>query len=366
VVVEHPPGAAVGVEEETKMSYQWPVPVEEMFAARYAQMVNFGVPAADVDEVRAAVKDMWLDGPGGWAHEWSDLGARYAAAGEPTRAALAYGYAKFPVLADDARRTALRNQVEQYLLAAPTFPVDFERRELDLPYQDGTTRVAVHIFAARGLPPDVPVILASGGADGHKMDVHHMFTGFAQGTGARVVAFDIPGTGESEIPMIPESRQVIDGLVEFCRGLGNGRVVHFGLSMGGYFAAYSGLSGIVDAAVNCGGPVEASFAPGKPWAEGASGIIGNLFGFDHQPTQEELDAAVAPHSLRPLLDKDDNVPMLVINGTADALVPIEDSLVFTGRRDTVVVMAQDETHCVVTKFDDAVALITGWLARQVA
>lgn len=348
------------------MSYQWPISVEEMFTARYAQMVNFGVPAADVDAVRAAVTDMWPDAPGGWVHEWSKLGARYAADGEPTLAALAYGYAKFPVLADDARRAALRNQIEQYLLAASSFPVDFERRELDVPYQDGTTRVAVHIFAARGLPADAPVILASGGADGHKMDVHHMFMSFATGTGARVVAFDIPGTGESEIPMVPESREVIDGLVAFCRGLGNGRVVHFGLSMGGYFSAYSGLAGLVDAAANCGGPVEASFAAGKGWAEGASGIIGNLFGFDHQPTQEELDAAVGPHSLRPLLDKDDNATMLVINGTADALVPVEDSLVFTGRRDTLVVMAQDETHCVVTKFDDAMALVTGWLARQVA
>jgi esterase FrsA len=210
------------------------------------------------------------------------------------------------------------------------------------------------------------VILASGGADGHKMDVHHMFTSFAKGTGARVVAFDIPGTGESEIAMVPESRQVIDGLVDFCRTLGNGRVAHFGLSMGGYFSAYSGLSGLVDAAVVCGGPVEACFAPGKSWAEGASGIIGNLFGFDHQPTQAELEVELGPHSLRPLLDKTENATMLVINGSADALVPIEDSLVFTGRRDTLVVMAQDETHCVVTKFDDAMGLVTGWLARQVA
>ena len=38
-----------------------------------------------------------------------------------------------------------------------------------------------------------------------------------------MVAFDIPGTGESEIAMVPQSRQVIDGLVDFCRALGNGQ-----------------------------------------------------------------------------------------------------------------------------------------------
>ncbi|MGW5691288.1 alpha/beta hydrolase [Streptomyces asiaticus] len=348
------------------MPYTWSVSPEVIFPARYRQMVNFGLPARDVDEVRSAVTDMWLDGPGGWVHEWSKLGARYADDGNPTLAALAYGYAKFPVLADDARRTALRHQIEQYLLAASSFPVDFERRVLDIPYQGSTTRVAVHIFSTPGLPLDAPVILASGGADGHKIDVHHMFMSFAQGTKARVVAFDIPGTGESEIAMIPESREVIDGLVSFCRSLGNGRVVHFGLSMGGYFSAYSGLSGLVDAAVNCGGPVEAAFAPGRTWAEGAVGIIGNLFGFDQEPTPEEMQRQVGPHSLRPLLDRDDNCKMLVINGTADALVPVEDSLVFSGRRDTLVVISEGETHCVVTKWDDTIALITGWLAQEVA
>jgi esterase FrsA len=28
-------------------------------------------------------------------------------------------------------------------------------------------------------------------------------------------------------------------------------------------------------------------------------------------------------------------------------------------------MAEGETHCVVTKWDDTIALITGWLAREV-
>jgi hypothetical protein len=39
------------------------------------------------------------------------------------------------------------------------------------------------------------------------------------------------------------------------RDRGNGTVAHFGVSFGGNFAAMSGLSGIVDAAVDLGGPV---------------------------------------------------------------------------------------------------------------
>lgn len=41
-------------------------------------------------------------------------------------------------------------------------------------------------------------------------------------------------------------------------------------------------------------------------------------------------------SLRPLLDRDINAPMLVINGADDVHIPQPDSLVFEGRRDTVV------------------------------
>ena len=88
--------------------------------------------------MRAAITDMWADAPGGWVFEWSRLGARYAEEGNEALATLAYGWARFPVLADDAKREALRHQVEHYLLAAEDFPVDFERRFLELPYQGST------------------------------------------------------------------------------------------------------------------------------------------------------------------------------------------------------------------------------------
>ena len=56
-----------------------------------------------------------------------------------------------------------------------------------------------------------------------------------------------------------------------------------------------------------------------------------------------MQRQVGPHSLRPLLDRDDNCKMLVINGTAHALVPVEDTLVFSGRRDTLAVLADGES-----------------------
>ena len=109
------------------MSFQWPVDAEDLFGERYPQMVNTGLPAADVDAVRAAITQMWTDAPGGWVYEWSALAARYASEGSHQLAALAYGWAKFPTLADDSKRGALQNQLEQYLLATPDFGVEIGR-----------------------------------------------------------------------------------------------------------------------------------------------------------------------------------------------------------------------------------------------
>ena len=123
-------------------------------------------------------------------------------------------------------------------------------------------------------------MIASGGVDGWKMDLHFLFLAFAINVGARMVLFDIPGTGESAIPLSRESAEVINGLVAYARELGNGRVAHLGISMGGYFSAITGLSGTVDAAVVLGGPVEEAFAEGRSFEFGMADIVGNALGFN--------------------------------------------------------------------------------------
>jgi esterase FrsA len=222
------------------MSYQWPLDPRGLFTERYPQMVNTGLPAADVDAVRAAIVEMWSDRPGGWVHEWSELGARYATEGRHDLAVLAYGWAKFPVLADDAKRAAFTRQLEQYELASPGFPVRFDRRVLKLSSEGGTTPVPVHLLSAPGLPAQAPVLLVSGGVDSWKLDLHLLFVRLALSTGARVLAFDIHGTGESQISLSPAGTEILDGLIAAGRELGDGRVAHVGISMGGYFSATAG------------------------------------------------------------------------------------------------------------------------------
>ncbi|OHU21275.1 hypothetical protein BKG76_11425 [Mycobacteroides franklinii] len=347
------------------MSYQWPVDVHALFGERYAQMINTGLPAADVDVVRAAITDMWPDSAGGWVHEWSKQAAAYADAGAHQAAALAYGWAKFPTLADEAKRVALANQLEQYELAAPGFGVQFERHVLELPYRGNTTKVPVHVYAPFDLPADRPVIIASGGVDSWKMDVHGLLVLLATQLHARVVAFDIAGTGESEVPMSSSGgAEIVRGLVEYARPLGNGVVGHIGISMGGHFSAWSGLAGAVDAAVVLGGPVEAAFRSERGQAAfGMDGIVGNALGFDTPPSFDELTSRLTEFSLRPLLDQDHNAPMLVVNGADDVHVPQADTLVFQGRRDTVVDLVADTGHCAVSKLPEVFPTILAWLGR---
>jgi len=219
------------------MGYEFDVDTRALFTERYPQFVNLGIPAADLDRVRAAITTMWADQPGGWTYELSALAGQYAQRGEHYLASLAYGIAKFPVLATAARRQALRRQLEEYQLAAPAFGVRFERLILQVPYQGGTTAVAVHLLSPAGNYPQAPVVLFSGGIDTWKMDLHPLAAGLAAGAGLTVLAFDLPGTGETQAPLDGSADEVIGGLIGQARRLGNGKAGHFGVSFGGNFAA---------------------------------------------------------------------------------------------------------------------------------
>jgi esterase FrsA len=209
------------------------------------------------------------------------------------------------------------------------------------------------------------VLLASGGVDSWKMDMHNMFVLAAATAEVRVIAFDIAGTGESAVPMTPDGgAEIVRGLIAEARTLGNGIVIHLGISMGGHYSARSGLAGEVDAAIVLGGPVEDAFNRDISKAQfGMDGIIGNALGFDQRPSAEELATMFGAFSLRPLLDQDTNTPMLVLNGADDVHVPQHDTLVFEGRRDTEVHLIPDTGHCATSKFPEAAGYMFSWLQR---
>ena len=199
------------------MSYIYEVDAKAVFKSRFDQFLAFGIPRADVEALQVAIADMWADAKGGWPFEWSALARKYIEAGNPFLASIAYGYAKFPCLADDTRRKALQNQVAAYLAAAPSFPVEFERRLIKLPYRGATIDLPVHLFSVSGDYSREPVLMFSGGVDTYKMDCHDMCVTLAQRMGVTVLAFDQPGTAENPVPLTIEGDEVVLGLVEAAR-----------------------------------------------------------------------------------------------------------------------------------------------------
>ena len=190
-----------------------------MFTDRMQQFEKFGIPSGDVERVRAATTDMWADTPGGWVYEWSKLAESYADSRDHAKAALAYGFAKFPCLNSEARVHALGNQLDQYELAAKDFPVRFERRIIEIAYRDGNIEVPVHLYSPDGDYASRPVLIASGGVDTFKMDFHPWCLAFTMNAGVTTLAFDNPGTGESPVPLDGHADEVIRGLASYAKSM---------------------------------------------------------------------------------------------------------------------------------------------------
>ena len=349
------------------MSYTYSASPRAMFEDRFEQFVAFGIPRTEVEEMRGAITDMWSDAPGGWVFEWSRLARRHLEASQPYLASLAYGWAKFPCLANEARRRALGDQVAAYLAAAPGFPVKFERRVIATPFMGRAAAVPVHLFSVDGRYDQAPVVLISGGVDTWKMDIHGICVALAQRLGVTVLAFDQPGTGENPAPLVIEADEIVLALAARARDIGNGKVAHFGLSFGANYSAMTGLLGAVDASVVLGGPIDRAFAREalEKLPYGMPDIVSNAMGFDHQPTTKEFVCAAAKLSRRALLERTDNAPMLVINGENDYFVPQADTRVFDGRPKTEAHLIADAGHCARSKLPDVMALVFRWLPEQI-
>ena len=225
----------------------------------------------------------------------------------------------------------------------------------------------VHLYSVSGRYDQAPVLLTSGGVDTWKMDIHGICVALAHRLGVTVLAFDQPGTGENPAPLAIEADEIVLGLVTQARGIGNGKVAHFGLSFGANYSAMTGLLGVVDASVVLGGPIDQAFAKEalEKLPYGMPDIVSNAMGFDHPPTTGEFVNAAAKLSRRALLERAHNAPMLVINGDNDYFVPQADTRIFDGRQKTEVHLIADAGHCARSKLPDVMALVFRWLPEQI-
>lgn len=351
------------------MPFTFPLDPAEIFAERARQFRGWGIPRGVIERVRARVDDAWRDGAGGWTTEWVREAEAAERAGRLLLAAVCFGAAKFPGLMTDARREAYARQLATYLAAAAEFPCAFERRELAVPYRGGHTRVAAHLFAPRGRGgAAAPLVVLSGGVDTWKMELHRIALLFVRLGGFRVAAIDMPGTGESAIPLAPDAEVVYRGALEAVRGASL-RTASFGLSAGGPWAAKLVLTGAVDAGVDLGGPVGAAPRDGAAllrMPNGMPGIVANAVGLAAMPPPEEAGKLVELFSLRAggLLTPRATPPLLAVNGSDDAYVPAADLDVFRAFPNATVWSIANATHCAAEKIAPVLLAIVAWLRVQ--
>ncbi|MEU8837434.1 alpha/beta hydrolase, partial [Streptomyces sp900116325] len=283
---------------------------------------------------------------------------------KPLLASLCWGAARFPCLATANRRAAYERQLATYLQAAPHFPVRFQRRVLKVPEP-----VPVHFLQRRRMARPGVVIL-SGGVDTWKMDLHRLAVATALATGLLVAAVDMPGTGESTVPLSPDADRILTGLVAELWHIYGQPVGFYGISFGGHWAAKLALSGQVDAAVDLGGPTGASDqhidVPHLP--HGMAGIICNALHLDEMPDTATIDDLLARFSLRKqgLLDGPGGSPLLAVNGANDPYISIGDTIGLAGRPEVTAWVVQNATHCAPERFAPVTLALWGWLAARLA
>lgn len=322
----------------------FPVDPHDLFAERSRQFAGWGIGWDIIRRVQARIDDNWREGAGGWTYEWWQEAAAAERAGQDMLAAMLYGAARFPVVATPMREQALERQVACFERAARRLPIHFERRFIASP-SASEFKVPVHIYAPTDQGRE-PLILLTGGVDTGKMEVHRLALLLARVGRFRVAAIDMPGMGETRIPLTADADGIYRDLLSALAPTGPKAV--FGISFGGHWAAKLALQGGVDAAVDLGGPVlfdqDSAFASTLPY--GMTGIIANALGLSALPAEGEIAKLVQPFSLRDQgLLEGQGAPMLVLNGAEDQYIPRQDSLIFAHHPQNRVWLLRGMTHC---------------------
>ncbi|WP_158101915.1 alpha/beta fold hydrolase [Streptomyces swartbergensis] len=356
------------------MPFTFSVDPAELIEERTPQWVLSGIDPAVLDQMSRRIRDLWADGPGGWAHEWSLLAEQAEKDGDALRASGLYGIAKFPVLGNAAHARAYDNHLRTFRQASVGFEVPFERQVIGVRFRGQVAQVPVHLYLPENLPADAPVVLVFSGVDTWKAEVHPTAVATAQMVGARVATVDMAGTGESPVANGPDGEQYIGGVIDWLRRRfpEARRVGTVGFSFAGHWTVKLALLGTVDAAVSIGGLIDTAFSP-EAVARlrfGMPGIFGNSLRLDAELSRAELAAAMGPFSLRAqgLLDDwgSDPVPLLYVNGAEDQHIPADDAKPLEARPNTVVRLVPNATHCALQEAQELIPWSLQWLGDRLA
>ncbi|BEV71793.1 hypothetical protein THUN1379_12750 [Paludibacterium sp. THUN1379] len=340
-----------------------------LFDERAWQLKAQGISGKSLRQVRSHVTNFWGTGPGAWTHEWTLHAMQAERAGRWLEASACHGAARFPVINTPERQQALADQIRCYLRAAPEFPCHFSRKALTVQLPTGAAQIMVHLFEpAKTTRRPRPLLCLSGGVYIGKFELHKLALTLARFGGMRVCVLDMPGTGETTLPLQPESHLVYEQVIQQLRDP-EARCGMLGISIGGHWAAKLAMLGSVDAAVDIGGPVGFDTQPGaSPLAlnNALTGTIANAMQLAEMPDDSQARQLVQEFSLahQGLLAGAPRVPLLVINGSNDPYVSRQDTLGFAGKDNAEIWLIDRAGHCAAEQFVRLVPGVMLWLRQR--
>ncbi|MFR9729504.1 alpha/beta fold hydrolase [Saccharopolyspora sp. MS10] len=350
--------------------FTFPVHPAELLTELARQFHSWGVPTPVLHRVHERVDDMWGRGRTAWVPLWAAEARRAESELDWAGAAACWGAARFPCLATPDRMEAYERQLACFQRASANLPVSFRRYAVDVPRGGATTRVVAHVYRRPRAVSD-QLLVVCGGAAAWKVELHRTALRIALLSGLTVAAVDMPGTGESQVPMAPDSDLLLAGAVRrLAERARCTRSAVLGFSFGGHWAAKLALTGRVHAAIDLGGPIGANGSAvdvlGLP--HGMAGIIGNALDLPALPERADADRFSLEFSLRRqgLLSSASAAPLLAINGTSDPYVPLRDTVALADRPEAQVWLVPGAGHCARERLTRVLPPAIGWLLAELS
>ncbi|GEM_PF-3801447 len=340
---------------------------QQFLQARGASLLAWGVKRVALREAAPQLERFDGEQAGSWATVWRSLSKRAEARGDQLGAALNLGVARLSLMGTPSEVAILAEQRRCFIAALSSFATPVEQRVISIGGSEATAATPVYYYPAKANPP-AALILLSGGLDTYKVELHQMAVKLARATGYAIATVDMPGTGETPVPLTLDAHQWYRAMLDALPAAGTKGVI--GVSFAGYWAAKLALTHQVDFAVDLGGPVDA-----RNRAKAR---------LDEEPPEmrfliERLIASgrtFATTSLALLegmsmgrhgdLDVQSVAPLLVLNGCDDPYVDREDTTVFRNFAGAKVVLLARSGHCSVERPGMLGTLLASWLLDRVS
>src|ERR1700761_1875225 len=314
------------------------IKTETLARAQTGAYPALGIQSADASEALGRIKSR---DPDEWAAAWSAVADTYMAkakaASDPreadvnfVRAWRLYYFGQWPAPTSPGKQAAYQKAVDAYLQHARNFDPPLE--VVHIPY--GDKEITGYLRLPANAPRPVPLVLAISGLDSRKETVSETYAA-AIPEGIAFFAVDSPGTGQSPRKADDSADQIYSRVLDYLATrpeIDKNRIVVHGQSFGAYWAAKLAHTeaGRLMGAVTQSPPIDrtfqADFFRGRMYTREYlfDAVPASLFVYGMKSVDELIDF-LPKMSLQAqgLLGKP-TAPILVVGGTRDTQVPIDD------------------------------------------